>query len=140
MYTVQEVAKKLGMTTYSIRYYDDHGLLPFVKRDENNNRLFDEDAIEWVNLVRCFRSTGMPIAEVHHYIDLMLAGDETIPERYQMMLTQQVRAQEQLADKQRQLAKINTKVSHYAKLMNNDAPDDYVPNQAQPDDNQVSVS
>ncbi|MYV18262.1 MerR family transcriptional regulator [Furfurilactobacillus milii] len=140
MYTVQEVAKKLGMTTYSIRYYDDHGLLPFVKRDENNNRLFDEDAVEWVNLVRCFRSTGMPIAEVRHYIDLMLAGDETIPERYQMMLTQQTRAQEQLADKQRQLAKINTKVSHYAKLMNNDAPDDYVPNQMQPDDDQVSVS
>ncbi|HAT53801.1 MAG TPA: MerR family transcriptional regulator, partial [Lactobacillus sp.] len=69
MYTVQEVAKKLGMTTYSIRYYDDHGLLPYVQRDENNNRLFDDDAVEWVNLVRCFRSTGMPIAEVHHYID-----------------------------------------------------------------------
>lgn len=41
-YTVQEVAKKMGLTTYTVRYYHDHGLLPYVKRDENNNRVFDD--------------------------------------------------------------------------------------------------
>ncbi|WP_084297786.1 MerR family DNA-binding transcriptional regulator [Sporolactobacillus laevolacticus] len=27
-YTIQEVSKKVNVSTYSIRYYDDHGLLP----------------------------------------------------------------------------------------------------------------
>ena len=32
-YTIHEVAQKMGISTYSIRYYHDHGMVPFVQRD-----------------------------------------------------------------------------------------------------------
>ena len=36
-YSIGEVAKMLGLSTYAIRYYDQAGLLPFVKRDKHGN-------------------------------------------------------------------------------------------------------
>lgn len=39
MYTVKEVAKLLGLTEHTIRYYTDKGLVPTIQRDKNNIRL-----------------------------------------------------------------------------------------------------
>lgn len=42
-YTISEFAKKLGLTAYTLRYYEKEGLLPFVERI-NGRRVFkDED-------------------------------------------------------------------------------------------------
>lgn len=41
MYTVKEVAKCLNLTEHTIRYYTDKGLVPSIKRDKNNTRIFN---------------------------------------------------------------------------------------------------
>nr|WP_319941496.1 MerR family transcriptional regulator [Metabacillus sediminilitoris] len=48
MYTVKEVAKLLELTDHTVRFYTDKGLVPNLKRDKNNNRLFDDDSIKWL--------------------------------------------------------------------------------------------
>ena len=112
-YHIQQVAEKLNISTYTIRYYHDHGMLPFVKRDAHNNRVFTDSDLDWLRLIICLRKTGMPVERVHHYLDLVQQGDATIPERYQMMQDQQKRATQELAIMQRHLALINHKVAHY---------------------------
>lgn len=47
MYSVKEVAKLLDLTEHTVRYYTDKGLVPNIKRDKNNNRLFDDKSINW---------------------------------------------------------------------------------------------
>jgi DNA-binding transcriptional MerR regulator len=126
-YTVREVAQKEGISTYAVRYYDNHGLIPFVKRDEYNNRVFDERDLQWVHLIACLRQTGMPIEEVKHYFELVLQGDSTIPERYQIMIDQQRRTVEQLEELNRHLVTINKKVAHYADVLISHSADSYVP-------------
>lgn len=37
-YTIGEVAKQLGLSVDTIRYYDKAGLMPFVKRDSAGRR------------------------------------------------------------------------------------------------------
>ena len=39
-YSISEVANKLNLTVYTLRYYDKEGLLPFVERKDNGTRLF----------------------------------------------------------------------------------------------------
>ncbi len=48
MYTVKEVAKLLDLTEHTVRYYTDKGLVPSLQRDKNNNRLFDQQSINWL--------------------------------------------------------------------------------------------
>lgn len=39
MYTVKEVARLLGVSVHTVRYYDDRGLIPGTKRNSANQRL-----------------------------------------------------------------------------------------------------
>jgi len=126
-YSIQEVAKKMNISTYSIRYYHDHGMLPYVKRDANNNRIFEDSDLEWLHLIICFRSTGMPVERIQHYLELVQAGDATIPERYDMMKVQQERTLTEINELQTHLQTINLKVDHYADVLINHKTDDFVP-------------
>lgn len=126
-YSVQEVAEKAGLTTYTVRYYHDHGLLPHVKRDANNNRVFDDVDLEWVHLITCLRKTGMPLKDIKHYFELVTEGEDTVPERYQIMLAQQKRTLAEIAELNDHLATINKKVAHYADILINQKPDSYEP-------------
>ncbi|RMC46799.1 MULTISPECIES: MerR family transcriptional regulator [unclassified Lactobacillus] len=126
-YSVQEVAHKMGLTPYTIRYYDDNGLIPFVKRDQNNNRLFDDVDIEWLQIVVCLRETGMPLKNIRHYLELVQQGEQTVPERYQIMLRQQQDTLAEISELKQHLATINRKVNHYAEIMQKKQPDSYEP-------------
>lgn len=130
-YTIHEVAEKMGISTYSIRYYHEHGMLPFVQRDENNNRVFEDSDLEWLNIIVCLRATGMSVERIKHYLDLAQDGDDTVPERYEMMKEQQARTLQEIQDLQQHLATINFKVDHYAQLMENHEPDSFLPSNLQ---------
>ena len=43
IYTVGEMAQKLGVPASTLRYYDKEGLLTFVERSSEGNRLFREN-------------------------------------------------------------------------------------------------
>ncbi len=42
MYSIGTVAKKTGISSYTLRYYDKAGLTPFVKRDDQLQALADK--------------------------------------------------------------------------------------------------
>lgn len=126
-YTIQEVSQKVSVSTYSIRYYDDHGLLPSVKRDKNNNRIFDDVDMEWIEIVACLRATGMSLAKIKHYVELCLKGDETVPERYRIMVEQQQETMAQAEKIQAHLRLINKKVNHYVSVLLEQKPDTLLP-------------
>ncbi|KRO04694.1 transcriptional regulator [Levilactobacillus paucivorans] len=126
-YTIHEVAEKLGISTYSIRYYNDHGMLPFVQRDANNNRIFHDTDLEWLSMIVCLRETGMSVKAIKHYQDLIQEGDDTINERYAMMCAQQEQTLAEIADLKKHLDTINYKVAHYASILENNEPDSFVP-------------
>ena len=48
MYTMKDVCHETGMTYEALKYYCNEGLVPNVKRDINNYRVFDERDIAWI--------------------------------------------------------------------------------------------
>ncbi|RMC24232.1 MULTISPECIES: MerR family transcriptional regulator [unclassified Lactobacillus] len=130
-YSVHEAAHKVGLTPYAVRYYDDNGMLPYVKRDANNNRIFNDIDLEWLQIIVCLRETGMPLKEIQHYLTLVQQGKQTVPERYQIMLKQQQKTLHEITELKQHLRTINRKVSHYAEILANDEPDSYEPTNLQ---------
>ena len=96
IYTVGEMAQKLGVPASTLRYYDKEGLLPFVKRSSGGIRMFQESDFEWLQIIRCMKKAGMPIKDIRQYIELAMQGDDTIDTRLEMfrhqreVLTQQI--------------------------------------------------
>lgn len=123
MYTIKKVAELLEMTEYTIRFYSDKDLIPTLKRDKNNNRIFDESDLNWLIVIKYLRSTGMTIIDIKEYITLCMQGANTINQRHEIMLRQQKKAEETLKEAKRATDFINHKVKIYEDLMSNSEKD-----------------
>lgn len=127
MYTVKEVSKLLDLTEHTVRFYTDKGLVPSVKRDKNNKRLFDLESINWLIGVKFLKQCGMSVEDIKSYVDLCLEGNSTIQERYEIILKQKEIAQVQLDEAKRTVKYMEEKASHYLDIINGVMPDDTNP-------------
>ncbi|RAP77549.1 MerR family transcriptional regulator [Paenibacillus montanisoli] len=112
-YTINEVARKFGLTAHTLRYYDKEGLLPFVERTPSGNRTFTEDDLNWIALICCLKDTGMPIKEIKSYSERALKGTETIEERKRMLMEHRMEVVRQMEKLQENLKLIDDKIGFY---------------------------
>lgn len=82
---MKETCQKVSMTYETLKFYCNEGLVPNVKRDKNNYRIFDDEDINWLNSLSCLKKCGMSIQDMKTYLSLCLKGQSTIPERKIML-------------------------------------------------------
>ena len=85
MYTMKEVSKQVGISYETLKYYCKEGLVPNVKRDKNNYRIFDEKNVAWLKGLQCLKKCGMSIKDMKLYMNYCLEGPSTIPQRKEML-------------------------------------------------------
>ena len=117
MYTVKEVARLLGVSVHTVRYYDDRGLIPGTKRNSANQRLFDDMEVEWLFVSLTLKNTGLSLKDVKHYIELYGQGDPTLPERSEIMRRQKEKTIQEIEELKLRLAVLDRKLDHYGKLL-----------------------
>ncbi len=87
-YTISEIAKLMGVSTYTLRYYDKEGLFPNVKR-VNGIRIFEDKDFEWLRVLNCLRNINMPIKKMKEYVELCQQGDASLKDRLMMIEEQE---------------------------------------------------
>lgn len=112
-YTVGEMAKLLGVTASTLRYYDKEGLLPFVERSSGGIRMFRESDIEWLRIIECMKKAGMPIKDIRKYIELALKGDNTIELRLRMFQRQKEVLRQKPEEMQHTMEMVDYKCWYY---------------------------
>lgn len=127
MYTIKDVAEKMDVSEHTLRFWAKSGFFPFVKRDENNIRQFSEYDLEWVKIVKCLRAVGTENKAIKRYIELCIAGDSTIGERYSIIQATKIKAQQQMAELKNQLELLNFKEKFYQNLIKNNLEDSWNP-------------
>ena len=85
MYTMLQACRETDMTYEALKFYCNEGLVPNVKRDRNNRRVFDERDIAWIKSLTCLKNCGMGIQEMKDYLDLCLQGEASIPRRKEIL-------------------------------------------------------
>lgn len=113
MYTMKEACSKTGMKYETLKFYCNEGLVPNVKRDKNNRRIFDDRDIAWIESLSCLKNCGMSIAEMKEYIALCLLGESSIPQRKIILEKKQAALYEQLQSIQNAIDYIDWKQSFY---------------------------
>jgi MerR family transcriptional regulator, repressor of the yfmOP operon len=67
---IQQVAAEVGLTTRSIRYYEELGLLNPAARSEGSYRLYDEDDLERLRFIKGLRDdAGFSLAEIGQLLE-----------------------------------------------------------------------
>ncbi|MGE7687371.1 MerR family transcriptional regulator [Peribacillus simplex] len=118
-YTIGQVAKMNHLSISQIRYYDNQGLFPFLKRTEKGDRVFDDDALKFLDIILCLKNTGMPIKDIKQFVDWSMNGNDTIPQRLEMMKQQEINVIQQIRDTEENLRKIQQKISRLEREIQN---------------------
>lgn len=113
LYTVGEMAKRMGVSASTLRYYDQEGLLPFVERSSGGMRMFRESDYEWLKIIECLKKTGMPLKDIRGFILMAIEGDATIDARLELIIKQQEAVRERLSELQETLETLDFKRWYY---------------------------
>ena len=113
MYSMKEVCKLTGIKYETLKYYCNEGLVPNVKRSENNYRVFDERDVAWIESLSCLKRCGMGIAEMKKYVALCLEGENSIPKRKIILDKKKELLEEKLQEVQDCIDYINSKQQFY---------------------------
>lgn len=111
-YTIGEVAEMMGVTPSTLRYYDQEGLLPEVKR-VNGIRVFEDKDFAWLRILNCLKNTNMPIKKIKEYVELAKQGDSTLESRANIIKEQKENILEQIEQFKYYLKEIEYKEWYY---------------------------
>ena len=113
---IAEAAEISGVSTHTLRYYERAGLmLTPVDRASSSHRRYSPADLSWVAFLTRLRMTGMPIAGIRRYTELVRAGASTIAERRELLVAHRERVREELADITASLRAIDDKIDIYDK-------------------------
>jgi len=112
--TIGEVAERTDLSVHALRFYEKEGLLvDEVRRSSNGRRLYSEDDVAWLTTCMWLRSSGMPLAEIRRYTDLIRGGEGNEAGRLALLRAHRERILEQQVALDRCLAMITHKIAVY---------------------------
>ena len=113
MYTMKHVCEETGLAYETLKFYCNQGLIPYVKRDKNNRRVFDDHDLAWIKSLVCLKNCDMTIMEMKEYLKMCIAGKDSIPERKIMLARKQEELKEKLVSVQEAISCIDWKLQFY---------------------------
>ncbi|MFG2840319.1 MerR family transcriptional regulator [Streptomyces zaomyceticus] len=112
-YTISEVASLTGLSAHTLRWYERIGLMPHVDRSHTGQRRFTDRDLNWLAFVGKLRLTGMPVADMVRYAELVREGDHTRDERRELLETTRRDVLSRITELQDTLAVLDIKIGHY---------------------------
>jgi len=115
-YTPGQVVEKTGFSLDTLRYYERIGLLDGVSRTAGGRRQYGDDDIGWLEILRCLRETGMPIARMREFAELC-RDDQTVADRVDLLEEHDREVEKRIAELQAQREHIRGKIAYYRSLL-----------------------
>jgi DNA-binding transcriptional MerR regulator len=115
--TIQEVTKATGLSAHTLRYYERIGLIHPIEREENTRRCYTAEDVGWIDFLLKLRATGMSIKDMQKYAALQRRGDETLPERVEMLKSLRDSVEARMEELNEHLKLIYYKIDIYQKIV-----------------------
>ena len=116
------VCQETGMSYETLKFYCNQGLIPNVKRNANNHRIFDENDLAWIKDLECLKKCGMTIAEMKNYLTLCLQGRDSIEQRQIILAQKREQLLKNIKVLEASINYIDRKNSFYNQVLTNAIP------------------
>jgi DNA-binding transcriptional MerR regulator len=111
--SIDEVARRTGLTAHTLRYYERIGLIAPVARASGAQRRYAASDLAWIELLLRMRTTNMPISRMQKFAKLRGAGDSTMRKR-RLVLEEHLTDVLATIEAMRQSAQaLQAKIEHY---------------------------
>ena len=112
-YTIKEMSELTGLPASTLRYYDKEGLLPSLRRNYNNVRMFTDDDYHTLRLIECLKKSGLLLREIREYISMAGKGNESLEERRNILYRRREMLKDEMKNLQDVLRVIEYKCWYY---------------------------
>ena len=113
-YTIKDMSELTGLPASTLRYYDKQGLLPNLRRDGNNIRIFSDDDYASLRLIDCLKRSGLSIKDIKSFID-MVGKESALTGRLEIFRKRREILKQELEDLKSILGVIEYKCWYYEK-------------------------
>ena len=76
-YAIGELCAQTGLSARTVRYYEEVGLLPGVRRRAGGRRVYGDDALERLRFIGRLKTLGLSLGEIKELNDLHAAAGST---------------------------------------------------------------
>jgi len=114
---MKKACELTGLPYETLKFYCNQGLIPNVKRDDRNRRVFNDRDIAWIQSLSCLKNCNMGIAEMQEYIALCMQGKTSIPERKIILEAKRKSLEAERERIEAAIAYIDWKQNFYADVM-----------------------
>ncbi|CAB3782618.1 putative HTH-type transcriptional regulator [Paraburkholderia ultramafica] len=111
--TIGQVAETIGVSTHTLRYYEQAGLIRPVGRTQAGHRLYSPADLDWLLFVMRLKATGMPIAGMQAFAALRAQGQPTMGARRDLLAAHRDAVLARIAELQSNLGAIVDKIAYY---------------------------
>ncbi|AKG42688.1 MerR family transcriptional regulator [Streptomyces xiamenensis] len=112
-YSISEVAAHTGLSVHTLRWYERIGLMQHIDRSHTGQRRYTNQDLEWLAFVGKLRLTGMAVADMVRYADLVRQGDHTYPQRRALLVATRAEVTRRMAELHSTLAVLDFKIDMY---------------------------
>lgn len=123
--TINEVARRTGLTTYTLRYYERIGLITSIQRAPGGQRRYVISDMAWIEFLLRLRTTNMPIGKMLRFAKLRGAGDQTVLERRQMLEQHLTEVLAEIEVMRQSADALQAKIEYYRSYEQSLAPDSF---------------
>ncbi|WP_152663535.1 MerR family transcriptional regulator [Paenibacillus wulumuqiensis] len=129
--SIGEVAERSGLSVHSLRFYEREGLLlsTRITRDGGGRRRYSESDVEWLYICTRLRASGMPIAQIRRFAELVRSGPGNEYERLAILKEHQQQVINQMEELNDCLKVITFKANVYEQHLNRNEPEQTWENQ-----------
>jgi DNA-binding transcriptional MerR regulator len=112
---IGDVARRTGLSVHALRFYEREGLMlsQQVARGTGGHRRYTAQDVNWLRICIKLRASGMPLAKIRRFAELVREGPGNEQERLELLREQQRHVENQLAELEECLQIINRKVGVY---------------------------
>lgn len=114
-YSIGDVSKQTGLSVDTLRYYERIELVDGIARSPSGHRCYSDNDIKWLKMLICLRTTGMPIGDMQRFAQMMRAGEQSKPERIDLLVEHRQNVLDKIALMQHELERVDYKIEKYTK-------------------------
>jgi len=109
---IGEAAAISGIGVHALRYYEREGLIT-VRRGADGRRRYGATELASIEFIRRLRFTGMPVAHIREYAELVRAGSGTSEDRLEILLRHRDDVIRALEEQAANLVALDEKIGYY---------------------------
>ena len=111
-YTIQEITTLFSLSSSTLRYYEQAGLLPKVERNSKKQRIYTQEHICRIQSILCFKRTGLPISKMLKFFSYESNLENNIDNIIQLLSDHEVMLKVKIEEIQKDLLHIHQKIEY----------------------------